>query len=59
MNNKQILSIAMKQSAIDIGCKAEDFGKTTNIVVPFKLGDNAKNIIPNPLVVILFHMEIT
>lgn len=32
----------MKQSAIDIGCKAEDFGKTTNIVVPFKLGDNAK-----------------
>lgn len=47
MDNKQILKIAMKQSAVDIGCQTEDFMKTTNIVVPFKLGTTAKKILLN------------
>lgn len=42
MTNKEIFRIAMEQSAKDIGCKAEDFLKNENVVVPFSLGEDAK-----------------
>ena len=49
MNNKEILGIAIKQSAEDIGCKPEDFLSDSNIVVPFKLGKNAKRYYKLPI----------
>ena len=49
MNNKEILEIAIKQSAEDIGCKPEDFLSTENVIVPFKLGTNAKRYYKLPI----------
>jgi GNAT superfamily N-acetyltransferase len=49
MNNKEILEIAVKQSAEDIGCKPEDFFSGSNTVVPFKLGKNAKKYYKLPM----------
>ena len=40
---KEVFDIAVKQSAEDIGCKAEDFMSAGNKIVPFRLGKNAKN----------------
>ena len=42
MRAEDILQIAMEQSAEDIGCKVEDFMKNKNVVVPFRLGKNAR-----------------
>ena len=42
MTNQDILRIAMEQSAEDIGCEAEDFIKSENVTVPFRLGTNAR-----------------
>ena len=42
MTNEEIIRVAMEQSAKDIGCKAEDFCRNDNIVVPFVLGSDAK-----------------
>ena len=33
MTNQEILKIAMAQSAIDAGCRPEDFCKSENVVV--------------------------
>ena len=49
MNNKEILEIAVKQSAEDIGCKPEDFFSGSNTVVPFRLGKNAKKYYKLPV----------
>ena len=49
MTNKDILRIAMKQSAEDIGCKAEDFLKNENITVPFRIGTNARKYLRKPI----------
>lgn len=49
MINKDILRIAMKQSAEDIGCKAEDFLKSENVTVPFRLGKNARKYYKEPI----------
>ena len=49
MTNKEILQIAMEQSAKDIGCKSEDFLKSENIVVPFNLGADAKKYYKLPI----------
>ena len=49
MTNKDILRIAMKQSAEDIGCKAEDFLKSENVTVPFQLGTNARKYYKEPI----------
>ena len=49
MTNKDILRIAMKQSAEDIGCKAEDFLKSENVTVPFQLGTNARKYLKEPI----------
>lgn len=42
MTNEELLRIAMRQSAEDIGCRPEDFLSDENEIVPFKLGENAK-----------------
>jgi len=49
MANEEMLRIAMKQSAEDIGCKAEDFISDANVVVPFKLGLSAKKFYKLPI----------
>ena len=33
MNNRDILRIAMEQSAVDMNCNAEDFQKDKNVLV--------------------------
>ena len=38
MTNEEMIRIAMKQSAKDIGCRAEDFFRDDSIVVPLVLG---------------------
>lgn len=42
MTNQEILQIAMKQSAEDIGCRAEDFMRPNNVIVPLHLGAKAR-----------------
>ncbi len=49
MNNKDILQIAMAQSAEDIGCSVSDFTKTESVVTKFKLGKNAKKYYLEPI----------
>lgn len=46
---KEILYTAMEQSAEDIGCKAEDFLRESNVVVPFRLGDRARKYLREPI----------
>ena len=49
MTNKEVYRIAMEQSAEDIGCRAEDFLSVSNVVVPFRLGQNAKRYYKLPI----------
>ena len=49
MTNQDMLRIAMKQSAEDIGCKAEDFLLAENVIVPFRQGKNAKKFLTEPI----------
>lgn len=49
LTNKEILWIAMKQSAEDIGCNPEDFLADTNKIVPLNLGMNAKKYYKLPI----------
>ena len=49
MTNRDILRLAMEQSAKDIGCDAEDFLSDGNIVVPFRLGPAAKKYYRLPI----------
>ena len=49
MTNKDLLRIAMEQSAADIGCKTEDFLSDKNVIVPFKFGDNVKKYYKMPI----------
>ena len=49
LTNKDILRIAMEQSAADIGCKAEDFLSDKNVIVPLKLYPNAKRYYKLPI----------
>lgn len=49
MRAENILQIAMEQSAEDIGCKAEDFMKNQNVLVPFRLGKNARKYLEEPI----------
>ncbi len=43
MTNQEILQIAMKQSAVDIGCQAEDFCRGENKVVIYQKRAAARN----------------
>lgn len=49
MNNKDILDIAMRQSAIDANCTVEDFCKSENIVVYSSRNENARRYLDLPL----------
>lgn len=48
MNNKEILRIAMEQSAIDFNCSIQDFINTGNTVVISKLNEEAKKCYKKP-----------
>lgn len=47
---EEILHIAMEQSAEDINCKMEDFMKSQNVIVPFRLGKNARKYLKEPMI---------
>ena len=49
MTNQEILQIAMRQSAEDIGCRAEDFLSDAPILVPFRLGAHARKYYKEPI----------
>ena len=49
MTNREVLKIAMEQSAEDIGCRADDFLARENILVPFRLGMNARKYLKEPI----------
>jgi len=49
MITEEILRIAMEQSAEDINCKAEDFMKSQNVIVPFRLGKKARKYLKAPI----------
>lgn len=49
MTNQEILQIAMRQSAEDIGCRAEDFLSDASILVPFRLGAHARKYYKEPI----------
>ena len=49
MTNQEMLQIAMKQSAEDIGCKADDFLLSDNVTVPFHLGAHARKYLKEPI----------
>ena len=49
MTNKEILEIALRQSAEDNGCRAEDFLSDKNVVVPFRLGEKARKYYKEPI----------
>ena len=49
MTNREIIKIAMQQSAKDIGCQADDFIRDKNIISLFKLGKNAKKYYKQPI----------
>ena len=57
MTNKEILDIAMQQSAYDTNAKASDFLMDTNVFVSLRLGHWRENIIKNLSLVILCLME--
>jgi len=48
MNNKDILGIAMEQSAIDFNCSIDDFTSSGNTVIISKLNDGAKKCYKKP-----------
>ena len=49
MKYTQILDIALKQSAEDMGCRPEDFLAPQNIVRSFHLGKNARKYLNEPI----------
>ena len=48
MTNREILDIALRQSAEDISCKAEDFLKTENVIVLSEKSDHARRYLTLP-----------
>lgn len=49
MTNHEMMEIAMRQSAEDIGCSAEDFKADKNVVLTFKMGKNARKYYKEPI----------
>ncbi len=49
MTDREMLAIAMRQSAEDIGCLAEDLKAEKNVVRPFKMGQNARRYLKEPI----------
>ncbi len=49
MTNKEILDIAMQQSAYDINAKVSDFLMDTNVIVKSEIGPLAKKYYEEPI----------
>lgn len=49
MTNHEMMEIAMRQSAEDIGCRKEDFQTDKNVVSHFKLGKHARKYLKEPI----------
>lgn len=49
MNNCEMFEIALRQSAEDMGCRAEDFLSGQNVVSPIHLGKNARKYLKEPI----------
>ena len=49
MTREEILSIAMRQSAEDMGCLPEDFLRSENVIRPFRLGEKARKYLKEPI----------
>lgn len=49
MTNRDMMEIAMRQSAEDMGCREEDFRVAGNVVVPLKIGRNARKYLREPI----------
>ena len=47
--NKDIMQIAMKQSAVDINCQEEDFLKSENVIVKSEIGPFARKYYKEPI----------
>ena len=49
MTDRDMLEIAMKQSAEDIGCASDDFMSGENVIIPFRPGANARRYYKPPI----------
>lgn len=49
MTNHEMMEIAMRQSAEDIGCRKEDFQTDKNVVSHFELGKHARKYLKEPI----------
>ena len=49
MTNCEMMEIAMRQSAEDMGCLVEDFKADKNVVVPINLGKKARKYLKEPI----------
>lgn len=58
MTNREMMEIAMRQSAEDMGCRVEDLKADKNVVVPINLGKKARKYLKELLPAIWFPMEI-
>ncbi len=50
MNNSKIISVAMAQSATDLGCASEDFKKSQNIIVESTVSPDARRYLNLPFI---------
>ena len=49
MTNREMMELAMRQSAEDMGCHVEDFKADKNVVVPINLGKKARKYLKEPI----------
>ena len=49
LTNQEMLQIAMRQSAEDIGCMPDDFRKSENVIVRFQLGMKSRKYLKEPI----------
>lgn len=49
MTNREMMEIAMRQSAEDMGCHEEDFKEDKNVIRPLKMGRNARKYLKEPI----------
>ena len=56
MTNREMMELAMRQSAEDMGCRVEDFKADKNLVVPIKLGKKARKYLKEPMEIISWRL---
>lgn len=49
MTNREMIEIAMRQSAEDLGCREADLAAGRNVAVPLKMGKNARKYLKQPI----------